>query len=214
MTTSPPMSGRKAEAARNDTRILDAARAVFIANPDAPISAVAERAGVGISALYRRYPSKEDLLRTICGQGLRTYLDAVEAALDDEGDVAAAWTRFMERVVDAETHAQVTALAGTFTPTEELQRDAELGQVHNVALMERAKQAGVVRDDLDVNDLSFIFEQLSAVRLGDEERTRTLRRRYLALFLRAMRPDPTEPDPLPGPAPSWEEVAGRWEPRR
>jgi AcrR family transcriptional regulator len=213
MSTSPPMSGRKAEAARNDTLILEAAQAVFVANPDSPISAVAERAGVGISALYRRYPSKEDLLRTLCANGLRTYLDAVEDALEDEDDVPRAWVRFMERVVEADTHAQVTALAGTFTPTEELQRDAELGQVRNLQLIERAKQAGVLRADLDVNDLSMIFEQLSAVRLGDEERTRTLRRRYLRLYLRAIRPDPTEPDPLPGPAPTWEEVAGRWTPK-
>ncbi len=52
--TTAPLSGRKAQAARNDTLILAAARAVFTADPSAPIAAVAERAGVGISALYRR----------------------------------------------------------------------------------------------------------------------------------------------------------------
>ena len=50
-----PMSGRQAEAARNDQRILDSARAVFVADPGAPITAVAKHAGVGISALYTRY---------------------------------------------------------------------------------------------------------------------------------------------------------------
>ena len=59
------LSGRRAEAARNDERILESARAVFIADPGAPISAVAEHAGVGVGALYRRYASKEELLRTI-----------------------------------------------------------------------------------------------------------------------------------------------------
>ena len=49
-----PMSGRKAQAARNDEVILDAARAVFVADPGAPVSAVADAAGVGMSALYRR----------------------------------------------------------------------------------------------------------------------------------------------------------------
>ena len=73
MTTALP--GRKSEAARNDGAILEAARAVFLADPKAPIAAVAERAGVGISALYRRYPSKEDLLRKLCADGLRRYLD-------------------------------------------------------------------------------------------------------------------------------------------
>src|ERR1700730_6887879 len=50
MQRAGPMSGRRAQAARNDDLILDAAREVFIADPGAPISAVAERAGVGISA--------------------------------------------------------------------------------------------------------------------------------------------------------------------
>jgi hypothetical protein len=46
--TAVPLSGRRAQAARNDQRILEAARAAFVADADAPIAAVAERAGVGI----------------------------------------------------------------------------------------------------------------------------------------------------------------------
>jgi AcrR family transcriptional regulator len=212
MTTSQPMSGRRAEAARNDTRILESARAVFIANPAAPISAVAEHAGVGISALYRRYPSKEDLLRTLCGNGMRAYLNAVEAAVNDTGDVWAALVAFMERIVEVDTHALTQRLAGMFTPTDELMRDSERGQVLNAELVERAKNAGVLRADFDVNDLSFIFEQLSSVRIGDESRTKALRARYLALFLQAMRAG-EEAIPLPGPPPTWQEIGERWVPR-
>ena len=43
-----------AVARRNDATILASARAVFVADPDAPIAAVARHAGVGISSLYRR----------------------------------------------------------------------------------------------------------------------------------------------------------------
>jgi AcrR family transcriptional regulator len=209
------MSGRRAEAARNDTRILESARAVFVANPAAPISAVAEHAGVGISALYRRYPSKENLLRTLCGNGLRTYLDAIETAVNDTGDVWAAFVTFMERVVEVDTHALTQRLAGTFTPTPELFRDAEYSAGLNLRLVERAKEAGVLRPDFDVNDLSFIFEQLSSVRIGDENRTRQLRARYLALFLQAMRVGTAagEAGPLPGPPPTLEELSERWVPR-
>ena len=46
------VSGRRAQAARNDEKILASARAVFIDDPDAPITAVAKHAGVGISAIY------------------------------------------------------------------------------------------------------------------------------------------------------------------
>ena len=209
------MSGRKAEAARNDTLILDAARAVFVADPGSPIAAVAEHAGVGISALYRRYPSKEDLLRTLCGNGLRVYLEAVQAAVTDitAGDPWAAFARFTDRIVEADTHSLTQRLAGTFTPTEELIRTAERAQVLNAQLVDRAKAAGVLRDDFDANDLSLIFEQLSSVRLGDESRTRALRRRYLALFLQALRvPAEGTRTPLPGPPPTWQEIGERWAP--
>src|SRR6516225_11825153 len=77
-----PLSGRQAEAARNDRRILESARAVFVADPGAPITAVAKHAGVGISALYTRYGSKEELLRTLCTDGLVIVIDETEAAIE------------------------------------------------------------------------------------------------------------------------------------
>ena len=59
--------GRQAEARRNDRAVLDAARDVFSAQgADAPVSAVAERAGVGVGTLYRRYGSKTELLQRMC----------------------------------------------------------------------------------------------------------------------------------------------------
>jgi AcrR family transcriptional regulator len=203
-----PLSGRRAQAARNDQRILEAARAVFVADPGAPVSAVAARAEVGMSALYRRYPSKEDLLARLSGDGLRRYTAEAEAALADDGDAWAAFAGFMGRIVDADTHSMTLSLAGTFTPTEELARDATTAQELNVRLLERTKAAGAIRADLDVNDLTFIFEQVASIRLGDRDRTRQLRRRYLALLLDGLRTP--SPEPLPGPPPTWEEVSGRW----
>ena len=94
------LSGRRGQAAQNDERILAAAREVFVADADAPISAVASRAGVGISALYRRYPSKEDLLRELCRDGLRLYVEEAEAALADDGDPWEAFAGFLRRIVD------------------------------------------------------------------------------------------------------------------
>ena len=70
-----PLSGRQAEAARNDGRILEAARTVFLRDPHAPIAAVATEAGVGVGALYRRYASKEVLLQTLCSDGLARFLE-------------------------------------------------------------------------------------------------------------------------------------------
>jgi AcrR family transcriptional regulator len=206
---SAPLSGRRAQAARNDRLILEAAREVFVADPGAPISAVAARAGVGISALYRRYASKEELLRTVCADGLERYIAAAEAALADHGDPWSAFTEFMRRIVDADTHSLTLRLAGTFEPTEEMRRRAERAQQLNLELLGRAQRVGAVRPDLAVDDLTFLFEQLASVRAPDEERNRQLRGRYLALLLEALHTP--SGSPLPGPAPGWEEVRQRWQ---
>jgi AcrR family transcriptional regulator len=203
-----PLSGRRAQAARNDLRILEAARAVFVADPGAPISAVAEHAGVGISAVYRRYENKEELLRRLCADGLARYVAAAEVALADTGPPADAFAGFMRRIVDANTHALTLRLAGTFVSTDELRREAARSQELTARLVERAQQAGALRADLTPEDLSCVFEQLAAIRVGDEERTSELRHRYLALQLDALLRSNTSE--LPGRAPSWQEISQRW----
>jgi AcrR family transcriptional regulator len=207
--TTGPLSGRRAEAARNDQRILDAARQVFIADPDAPMATVAKQAGVGMGAVYRRYRSKEELLQRLAGDGLRRYLAEAEAALADDGDPWAAFAGFMGRIVDADTHSLTVSLAGSFTPTKDLYDDAERAQELNVRLLERTKAAGAIRPDLDVNDLTFVFEQVASVRLGDPDRTRQLRHRYLGLLLDGLHTP--SPGPLAGPPPTWEEIGRRWD---
>ncbi|HUO74330.1 MAG TPA: TetR/AcrR family transcriptional regulator [Solirubrobacteraceae bacterium] len=206
MTTRSPLSGRRAQAARNDALILQAARAVFLADPTAPITAVAKRAGVGISALYSRYGSKEELLRTLCNDGLQQFVDETEAALADERDDWTAFADYMRRLVDADTSSMTLALAGSFTPTAEMFALAERANELLGRLFERVR--GVVRSDLDVHDLSLIFELLAAIKLSDRERTVQLRRRYLGLILDGLRtPEPTD---LAAAPPTWQELGERW----
>jgi AcrR family transcriptional regulator len=210
VTPAPgPLSGRRAEAARNDELILESARAVFVADPGAPISAVAKHAGVGISALYRRYASKEVLLQELSASSLRRYIDAVEAALADPGDPWQVFVAFMGRVVDTDTQSLAQQLAGTFTPTADLYAAAEHGQKLNIAFFERTMKSGVLRGDLTVGDMSFVLEMVMAVRLADSERTQQLRHRYLNLLLDAMHN--IEAEPIPGPGPTWSELAERWQ---
>lgn len=207
-----PMSGRKAQAARNDEVILEAARAVFIENPEAPIAAVAERAGVGISALYRRYPSKEGLLAKLCLDGLRTYVAVAEEAVADEGDAWETFARFMRNAVDAGTSALTVKLAGTFTPTQEHYEDSLKAFDLNRRLMERTRAAGVIREDFEISDMAAVFEQLSSIRIGDDKRTAELRHRYLQLILDGIRTPPNH-SPLPAEAPTEAELSARWAPR-
>jgi AcrR family transcriptional regulator len=201
------LSGRRAQAARNDKLILDSARAVFIAEPDAPITAVARHAGVGISALYSRYGSKEELLRKLCSDGLERLVAETEAALADDRDDWTVFTSLMTRLVDADTSSLTAALAGTFTPTPDMLKLAERANRLLSELFDRV--SATLRPGAAVHDLSVIFEMLAAVKNPDPERTRELRRRYLAVILDGLRTR----DPLPGVAPTWTEVASRWTPR-
>jgi AcrR family transcriptional regulator len=207
-TKSVPLSGRRAQAIRNDQLVLDAARAVFTADPSAPIAAVAERAGVGISVLYRRYRSKDDLLQRLSVDGLQRYIDAAEAALADTGDPWAVLAAFMQRCVDEGAGSLSVRFAGNFTATDELYRLGRKANEVTKKLLDRTKAAGEVRHDIEVADLSLLFEQLQAIRAGDEERNIQLRHRYLALILDALHTQ--SGSPLPGPPPTREELGRRY----
>lgn len=210
-TEARALSGRRGEARRNDAAILAAARAVFVADPDAPISAVAERAGVGISSLYRRYASKEELLRKLCSDGLQQYVDIAREAIEDESsDPWDGFARFMQRIVDADTHTLTINLAGRFRPTKSEYSNASLADDLNRRLVARAQAAGVLRDDITADDLGYIFEQVASVHGATPARTTELRNRYLALHLDALRAPGHVP--LPGPAPTSAEQHARWVP--
>jgi AcrR family transcriptional regulator len=207
--TETALPGRRGQAARNDVVILDAARQVFLVDPKAPISHVAERAGVGISALYRRYPSKEVLLCRLCHDGLRTYIAEAEAAAA-EPDGWTALTTFLDRVVDADVHSLTVHLAGTFTPTPEMGEDARRAGALSARLVERARETGRLRRDAVTEDLGMILECCAAIRVDDPDRTAQLRRRYLALLVEGLSAE-GGPD-LPGPPPRPGEMNGRWRP--
>jgi AcrR family transcriptional regulator len=204
---SSGLSGRRGQAARNDQVILESARAVFLEDPKAPIAAVAERAGVGISALYRRYPSKEDLLRRLCHDGLRRFIAEAEAA-HDESDPWTALTGFLQRVVDADVHSLTVHLAGTFTPTSEMDDDAGRSGALLSGLVRRAHAAGRLRRDATAADMVLVLEGCAAIRVPDADRTRQLRRRHLALLLDGLAAGGGAK--LPGPAPRADEMNWRW----
>ena len=207
--TSRPgrLSGRRAQAARNDEVILRAARDVFIADADAPVSAVAHRAGVGISALYRRYPSKEDLLRQLCHDGLRQFIAIAERA-SAEPDDWDAFAAFLAGVVDADVHSLTVHLAGTFTPTAEMGTDAQAAVALADALLARAAASGRMRPGIVSGDVTLILEGCAAIRVPDADRSRQLRTRYLGLALDGLRQP--EAGDLPGPPPAPGELNWRW----
>lgn len=202
------LRGRQAQAAQNDELILQAAREVFLDDPEAPVSAVAALAGVGIGALYHRYASKEDLLRTLCEHGQRTYLGEVQRALDSGGGPWEAYTEFLRRIVAANTHGLTARLAGTFTPTAEQLAMAEQMRALGTELFERARATGELRPDVSFLDVEYLLEFLARVKLGDASRSAGLRQRHLAVIIDGLHSG--QPTPLPGEPPTWEEQTQRW----
>ena len=209
--TEAPLSGRRREAARNDVGILDAARSVFLEDPSAPISAVAARAKVGISALYRRYPSKEDLLRELARDGLTRYTAELEAALADDRDPWLVYADCLARILDGGSQALAQRLAGTFTPTPELSALAQRASALADEVHRTAQRQQVLRDDVQPIDVVFLLEMLSTVVLPGADGGHALRHRYLALLLQSLRAPGAGPLPS-GPDPA--ELTGRWRGRR
>lgn len=208
----PQSPRRRGRPAHNDEAILAAARAVFITDPAAPISAVARHAGVGISALYRRYPSKEELLRTLCADGLASMIAAAQAALAEHKDPWERLTAFMRASVEADTSGLTIRLAGTFTPTPAMFEASTHAGALGAELFDGAQAAGAIRPDVEVNDLAMILEQLASITLCGDDRDRALRRRYLELHLDGLRPQRRKTQ-LPERPPSDEELGARWTPR-
>jgi len=209
--TTRPLSGRRAEAARNDGRILDAARAVFLADPEAPISAVATEAGVGISALYRRYPSKQDLLRTLAADGLSRYIADLEAALASDAEPWPAYVECLHRIIDGHSQALAQRLAGTFTPTPQLTALAEKATRLADAMFRRTRKSGELRDDVSEADIVLLLEAIMLVQLPGADEGAALRHRYLDLLLQALHA-PAEAK-LPGPPARQADLTARWRAR-
>ena len=208
MTSGGRLRGRQAQAAQNDQLILEAAQEVFLGDPTAPISAVAERAGVGIGALYHRYASKEDLLRTLCRNGQEIYLAEIRQALASDAEPWEAFTGFLRRIVAANTSGLTVRLAGTFVPTDEMMTMAEEMRLLGDELFERARATGLLRDDVTFLDIGFLLELLAEAKLGDAGRTAELRQRHLAVIIDGLRS--AQHSPLPGKPPTWQEQTERW----
>src|SRR5450759_3121061 len=73
----------RVDAERNRARIVEAAQAAFAEHGlDVPLEDVAEGAGVGIATLYRRFPTRDDLIAACFERRLADYARQAEEALE------------------------------------------------------------------------------------------------------------------------------------
>ena len=78
----PPL---RRDAARNRDKILAAARVAFDEEGvDVGVEVIAQRAGVGVGTLYRRFPTKELLIDAVVREVLVAVLSAARSALEHQ----------------------------------------------------------------------------------------------------------------------------------
>jgi len=198
----------RADAARNAERILRAARDVYgELGPDAPIEAIARRAGVGERTLYRRFPTKGDLISAALDQSIAEDLTpAIEEARHAD-DPMHGLTQLIEAAISlgAREHNLLTAVrrAGSLTPDISTSLYEALND-----LAWRGQQAGLVRADLVADDLPRLIAMLHSVLFTMESGSDGWRR-YVALILDAITASDREPLPpaaalhLAPPSSSW-----------
>jgi AcrR family transcriptional regulator len=205
--------GRQAEARRNDLAVLEAARDVFTAmGADAPIAAVAERAGVGMGTLYRRYGSKTELLQTMCLLAMEQTLDAAEEALNAD-DPWTGLTGYIAACVELRSGA-LASLAGQIETTERMRAIAQRGMARLAEITDRAHRAGSLRPDATAMDITWLIEQFSRrapVPVGRDDE-RVVRSRLVAIALDGLRAstDGRPRETLPGSPPSPGQYVNRW----
>jgi AcrR family transcriptional regulator len=184
----------RADAARNVERILRAARDVYAElGPDAPVEAVARRAGVGERTLYRRFPAKADLVRAALDQSID---EDLTPAIDDarrSADPLRGLTELIEAAISLGAREQNLMLAaqraGALTADISDSLDEALNE-----LVHRGQQEGAIRPDLVTEDILRIIAMLYSV-LATMELNSDGWRRYVALMLDAI--STNERQPLP-----------------
>jgi len=90
----------RADAQRNHDALVDAAAAVFAASGvGAPIKEIADRAGVGVGTVYRRFPMRSDLIVAVFRREVDGCADAARILAADY-EPFEALSRWIERYLD------------------------------------------------------------------------------------------------------------------
>lgn len=80
----------RADARRNEEALLEAAKVVFArSGVDAPIREIAAQAGVGLGTLYRRFPTRADLVAAVFRREVDACVAAANALAAEREPVAA-----------------------------------------------------------------------------------------------------------------------------
>jgi AcrR family transcriptional regulator len=195
MTESTAARRPRADAARNRERILEVAGDAFRdAGLEVSVAEIARRADVGIGTLFRNFPTKADLVHAIIELHMNRWLDEIARALAAE-DIGSAFDAFFERAVlfNYRDRGMLEAVK-----TGVLDEEPELVACKCEALdgtnklIERAQAAGVLRKELNADDIYALSAGVAesahaAVREGRADPDEA-HKRYAGIVLAGLRP--------------------------
>ena len=208
---APAVSGRplRKDAERNRQRILLAAAEVFTERGlEATLDDVARHAGVGVGTVYRRFPDKAALADALFEQRIDLLVGLAERAYS-EPDPWQGLVSFMERAAEMMATdkglRQILMFASSGHDRVCYARDRMRPAVNR--LLERAQAAGQVRGDLAPTDIPVLEFMLGTISEYARDVRPGIWRRYLVLWLDALRPSRDSYTPLPVPELSPDEMA-------
>ncbi len=202
MTESAPAGSQRAlrrDAARNRERLLAAARELFADHGfDVTLDEVAHRAGVGVGTAYRRFANKGELLDALFSEQTAEMAAAADTALTDPDPWHGLVTYLeMSLALQLRDKGLAQIVSGDRVGVEQHDWNRQVMAPKNRAIVARARDAGVLRDDVTGTDLTFVQVGLNAILARSRGAHPDLYRRYLHLLLDGLRAEPGTPTPLP-----------------
>jgi len=177
------MVALRSDAQRNLERILEAARAVFAEQGiDASVADVAEQAGVGTATIFRRFPTKDDLLAAVLESELNGLLAQVESATS----LSELMTVMLERYISARSLCDAAG-SKLFAEPGVAAMKAKIGATMAEQL-QREQAAGTIRSDVTMEDVEFLFTALGQAGIRTEPTSPGAWRRYVDVMLSGLRP--------------------------
>ena len=199
--SSAPVIPLRADAERNRRRILAAARTLFSERGlDVGVDEIARAAGVGMGTLYRRFPTKDDLVVATVQERLELLVAEIERAAEIPGaaeSLTGALHALGHRI--AEDRGFFDAVHDRLRQGGRMDavREGVLGALR--PLLERAQAEGAVRDDIVVRDLTLLVASVARQPALHTARQPLLWQRSLAVVLDGQRPAAATPRPQPPP---------------
>ncbi|WP_067699057.1 TetR/AcrR family transcriptional regulator [Nocardia jejuensis] len=159
---SPTTEQLRADARSNRDQILNAALAVFRERgTDVPMKEIAERAGVGVGTLYRRFPDRDALLIATARAHLQRLADLAATAWREERTAWLGMRRFLRECVEMQLGAQSSAIGPSVHQAMHADPrllDMRAGVVDLVRRMTaRAQADGDLRTDIGPDDVALLM---------------------------------------------------------